>query len=156
MTFKRWMVLGAVASALAFTGCQDRSRDQQDLGTQGAGDPTQVPATGGSGTGDSTLPSGTDPLRDTPQDARPGTELEGTGPSGGAVDDPGGTGGSGTVQDPGTGGSGTVNDPGTAGDVDQGVLDERDLNERDLNRPDMMDDSRDDSRDIGGSGEEAR
>jgi hypothetical protein len=129
MTFKRWMVLGAVASALAFTGCQDRNRDQQGPGTQGTGDQTQVPATGGSGTGDSTVPGGTDTPRGIPQDD---------------------TGGSGTVTDPGTGGSGTVNDPGTAGDVDQGVLDERDPN-----RPKTMDDS-DDSRDIGGSGEEAR
>lgn len=124
MTFKRLIVLGAVASALALTGCQDRSRGQQDVGT------------GTGGTGDTT--------GGTPQDARPGTEQGDTGASGGAVDD---TGGSGSVPDPGTGGSGSVNDPGAAGDVDQGVLDERNLN-----RPETMDDSRD----IGGSGEEAR
>jgi len=44
--FKRMMVLGAVASALVFTGCQSRSRQDQSIG--GTGDQTQ-PATGGSG-----------------------------------------------------------------------------------------------------------
>jgi hypothetical protein len=50
MTFKRVMVLGVMASALVFTGCQDRNRGQQDLRAQSGVDQTQQqPATGGTG-----------------------------------------------------------------------------------------------------------
>lgn len=78
MTFKRMMVLGAMASALAFTGCQDRNR--QDVGTGGAGDQSQqVPATGGSGRTD-TIPGSTDTMGGTQQDSQ-GTDLGGTGGS---------------------------------------------------------------------------
>jgi hypothetical protein len=93
MTFKRMMLLGAMASALAFTGCQDRSRNRQDVGTGGAGDQSQqVPATGGSGRTD-TIPGSTDTIGGTKQDSQ-GTDLGGTGAQGGTLDNSGGTGGS--------------------------------------------------------------
>lgn len=66
--FKRMMILGAVASALALAGCEQRT---QDSGVEGQ----QQPATGGSGAGEN-----------------PG----GTGGAGG-VDDQSGTGGTGSV-----------------------------------------------------------
>jgi hypothetical protein len=98
MTFKRMMVLGVVASALAFTGCQDRSRANQDVGTGGAGDqPQQAPDTGGSGRTD-TIPGSTDTIGGTPQDSQ-GTDLGGTGAQGGTLDNDSSTGGSGTVDD---------------------------------------------------------
>jgi hypothetical protein len=140
MAFKRMMTLGAVVAALAFTGCQDRTR--QDVGTGAPGDQTQ-PATGGSGNVDSTIPGSSDTIGGTPQDARPGTELGGTGDLGeggsGSMNqqddtgsmDHGGTGGSGTVHQPGTGDSldqsgtgGAGDDLGTSGDLDQN-LDQR-------------------------------
>lgn len=99
MTFKRMMVLGAMASALAFTGCQDRSRDMQDVGTSGAGDQSQ-PATGGSGRTD-TIPGSTDTIGGTPQDSQ-GTDLGGTGAQGGTLDNDG-TGGSGSLDHSGSG-----------------------------------------------------
>jgi hypothetical protein len=101
MTFKRMMVLGAMASALALTGCQDRSRGEQDVGTPGAGEqPQQVPATGGSGRTD-TIPGSTDTIGGTQQDSE-GTDLGGTGAQGGALDNDGtgGTGGSSLEDDP--------------------------------------------------------
>jgi len=94
MTFKRMMVLGAMASALAFTACQDRSRSEQDVGAGGAGDQSQqVPATGGSGQPD-TIPGSTDTIGGTKQDSQQGTDLGGTGAEGGTLDDSSGTGGS--------------------------------------------------------------
>jgi hypothetical protein len=104
MTFKRMMVLGAMASALVFTGCQNRDRSGEDVGTGGAGDTSQqqVPATGGSGRTD-TIPGSTDTLGGTQQGSE-GIDLGGTGAESGTVDDTGSTGGSGT---------GTMNDQGT-------------------------------------------
>jgi|GEM_PF-2522539 hypothetical protein len=138
MTFKRMMALGAMAAALTFTGCQDRSRDQQGLGT-GAGDQTQ-PATGGSGNVDSTIPGASPTIGGTDQDdVRPGTELGGTGDTesdlgaGGSGSlneqdntgslDHGGTGGSGSMNQQDNldhGGSNTVHQPGTGDSLDQG------------------------------------
>jgi hypothetical protein len=111
MTFKRMMVLGAMASALAFTGCRDRSQSEQDVMDEGARDQSQqVPATGGSGRTD-TIPGSTDTLGGVEQDSE-GVDLGGTGAEGGAVDDTGSTGGSGTLNDQG---SGTLDDDGTGG-----------------------------------------
>lgn len=116
MTFKRMMVLGAMASALAFTGCQDRSRSEQDVGTGGAGDESQqqVPATGGSGRTD-TIPGSTDTIGGTEQGSQ-GTDLGGTGAQGGSLDSPGSTGGSGSMDDQGSGTmDGTMDNDGTGG-----------------------------------------
>lgn len=92
MTFKRMMALGAMAAALAFTGCQDRSRSDQDLGTGGSGYQTQ-PAAPSTSPSDSTLPGSSNTIGGTTQDARPGTELGGTGATGGSgsMNDTGGT-----------------------------------------------------------------
>lgn len=137
MSFKRVMVLGAVASALAFTGCQDR-RAGEDTARGRAADQTQ-PATGGSGNMDSTIPGGSNTMGGVRQDERPGTELGGTGSSGGSINDTGGTGGAGMINDQGapesvdqsgTGGSGTKGktskkggkgDGGTPGGGDAGM-----------------------------------
>jgi len=105
MTFKRMMALGAMAAALAFTGCQDRSREQ-GLGTGGAGADQTQPATGGSGNVDSTIPGGSPTIGGTEQDdVRPGTELGGTGD---------------TESDLGAGGSGSMNPQDNAGSLDHG------------------------------------
>src|SRR4051794_40563850 len=95
--FKRMMVLGAVASALVFTGCQSRSRQDQDLRSAPA---QTTQGTGGSGvSSDSSIPGSSNTLGGTRQDeTRPGTELGGTGSSAGSLDNSG-TGGSGSQSD---------------------------------------------------------
>ncbi|MBN1205930.1 MAG: hypothetical protein JXB05_13520 [Myxococcaceae bacterium] len=120
MTFKRMVMLGAVASALVFTGCQQRSQEQ-------GGEAGQQPGTGETGTGTGgagTTPSGTEP-RD--EDVRipggaeteePGPmETEGTSPDGISPED---TGGAGEADDTGgTGGAGDVG--GTSSEVDDNL-----------------------------------
>jgi hypothetical protein len=109
--FKRMMVLGAMASALAFAGCQNRTQSGADVGaegTGGAGTESQVPATGGSGRTD-TIPGSTDTLGGTEQDAD-GIDLGGTGA--GDMNDTGGSGlqndqGADSLNQGGTGGAGT-------------------------------------------------
>lgn len=107
MMFKRMMVLSAMASALAFAGCEDRTRSGEDVGTGGAGvdQPQQAPDTGGSGRTD-TIPGSTDTMGGVKQGPQ-GTDLGGTGAQGGgALDDTDSTGGSGLEDDKsGTGGS---------------------------------------------------
>jgi hypothetical protein len=103
MTFKRMMLLGAMASALAFTGCQDRSRTGQDVGTGGAGDQSQqVPATGGSGRTD-TIPENPDTMGGTQQ----GSGSLNNDNSGAPVDD---MGSSRSLDQSGTGGSSLPDD----------------------------------------------
>ncbi|WP_224240440.1 hypothetical protein [Hyalangium gracile] len=138
MSFKRMMVVGAMASALAFTGCQDRRGDD----TAPGGAVEQPEGTGGSGNVDSTIPGSSDTLGGVRQDDRPGADLGGTGGSGGEALEPnrdlgntgevneqdsagsldhGGTGGSGSINEHdtsldqgGTGGSGSMNDQGSS------------------------------------------
>jgi hypothetical protein len=127
MSFKRVMVLGAVASALAFAGCQSR-RGGDDTAPSGAGDTTQ-PATGGSGNIDSTIPGSSNTMGGVRQDERPGTELGGTGGAGGSINDQDS---SGSLDQSGIGGSGTkgktskkgtmgAGDAGTPGGTDAGM-----------------------------------
>lgn len=102
--FKRMMILGTVASALALAGCQDRDRNaesvnQEQPATGGAGGEIQGGGTGsgmqgGSGTSGDVGGSGSTGM---------GSELGGDTGSGTGVS--GDTGGSGTVDDQGTGGS---------------------------------------------------
>lgn len=147
MTFKRMMALGAVAAALVFTGCQDRNRSEQDVGTGGSGYQTQ-PAAGSTDPADSTIPGGSNTIGGTPQDSRPGTELGGTGATGGSgsMDDTGGTtnpdavippatdldhGGSGTLPDQGSGSSMDNNGTGGSGmDMDTNTLPQDSLDEK--------------------------
>ncbi|ADO68014.1 hypothetical protein [Stigmatella aurantiaca] len=108
--FKRMMVLGAVASALALVGCQDRPRQDPAMGGSGLQNEnplpatqTPMPATGGSGTSGSTSTEDTTQSRDIEN----GADL-GTGGAGGQVtpvepntgSDVNGTGGSGTMTSP--------------------------------------------------------
>jgi hypothetical protein len=104
--FKRMMVLGAMASALVFTGCRDRSEDAV-MDRTAVPPSTTMPATGGSGASDYST-SGSTNLEDTTQsqDIEDGADLN-----------TGGTGGAGTVTpvEPdtgtnvdGTGGSGAM------------------------------------------------
>lgn len=84
MMFKRMMVLGAVASALALAGCQDRGQQDQ----------TGQPATGGSGMERDDY-GGTKGTGGTGTDVRSPQGVPATEPSVGGADDD--TGGSGTV-----------------------------------------------------------
>ncbi|WP_199724542.1 hypothetical protein [Corallococcus sp. AB011P] len=102
--FTRWMVLGAVAGALALTGCQSKDRSQENMGggTGGSGSTqgTQGTEPGmGAGHEQSTSPP--------PSQGEGSTMDQGMGGSGYDA----GTGGSG--YDSGTGGSGY--DSGTGG-----------------------------------------
>ena len=174
MTFKRMMALGAVAAALAFTGCQDRSRSEQERGTGGSGSQVQ-PSTGSSHPSDSTIPGGSNTIGGTPQDARPGTELGGTGATGGSgsMNDTGGTtnpdavappandldhGGSGTIHEKGSGSS--LDNSGTGGsgmDMDTNTLPQDSLDEK--NRDPSLRDQRnqlDDQENIGGTNDQVR
>ncbi|WP_224368593.1 hypothetical protein [Hyalangium versicolor] len=114
MNFKRMMVLGAMASALAFTGCQDRRADEVRPVDQTQG-------TGGSGNVDSTIPGSSNTMGGVRQDERPGTELGGS--SGSSIDDTRGTGGSGMVNDQAAPApldqSGTLNDQKSPDSLDQ-------------------------------------
>ncbi|MDC0712050.1 hypothetical protein POL68_26515 [Stigmatella sp. ncwal1] len=92
--FKRMMVLGAVASALALAGCQDRPRQDPAMGGSGVENQnalpatqTPMPATGGSGASDYNSPgstSGSTNTEDTTQsrDIENGADLGGTGGAG--------------------------------------------------------------------------
>ncbi|NRD54206.1 MULTISPECIES: hypothetical protein [Corallococcus] len=101
--FTRWMVLGAVAGAMALTGCQSKDRSQESMGG----------GTGGSGSTQGTQGTqGTEPGMGTGHEQSPSqgegsTMDQGTGGAGYDA----GTGGSG--YDSGTGGSGY--DSGTGG-----------------------------------------
>lgn len=174
MTFKRMMALGAVAAALAFTGCQDRSRTEQDLGTGGSGTPVQQPA-GEQRPMDSTIPGSSNTIGGTPQDqTQPGTELGGTGATGGSgtLNDTGGTtndavippandldhGGSGSVHQPGTGDSLDHNGTGGSGmDMDTNTLPQDSLDEKNRD-PSTLDQRNqlDDQENIGDTNSEAR
>jgi hypothetical protein len=91
MMFKRMMILGAVASALAFAGCQNRGQQEQEG------------ATGGSGVGQ-------EDYRGTG-----GTDVRGGGTQpGGSMDNQGGQGGSGNV-------GGPVGDQGTPSPAPDGM-----------------------------------
>ncbi|SEK96856.1 hypothetical protein SAMN05444354_103202 [Stigmatella aurantiaca] len=110
--FKRMMVLGAMASALAFTGCQNRSQEDAAMDrTAVPADTTLPPATGGSGASDYSTgsPSGSTNLEDTTQsqDIDDGADMN-----------TGGAGGSGTVTpvEPDTGSN--VNGTGGSGSMD--------------------------------------
>ncbi|NRD47148.1 hypothetical protein [Corallococcus exiguus] len=102
--FTRWMVLGAVAGAMALTGCQSKDRSQESMGggTGGAGSTQDTQGTQGT--------QGTEPGMGAGQEQSPSqgegsTMDQGTGGAGYDA----GTGGSG--YDSGTGGSGM--EPGT-------------------------------------------
>lgn len=93
--FNRWMVLGAVAAAMAVTGCREQNREKQGTTTTPG-----MEGTGGSGQGHQPRPS------------------DGTGGTGGSGQEmqgyDAGTGGSGMMnEDAGTGGSGMMNDHNT-------------------------------------------
>jgi hypothetical protein len=185
MTFKRMMALGAMAAALAFTGCQDRSRSEQDLGTGGSGTNQQPDR---SGAVDSAIPGSSNTIGGTPQDGtQPGTELGGTGATGGSgsVNDTGGTtnddavvppandldhGGSGTIHpqgsgssldNNGTGGSGSsLDNNGTGGsgmDMDTNTLPQDSLDEKNRD-PNSLDQRNqlDDQENIGDTNDQAR
>ncbi|WP_199756401.1 MULTISPECIES: hypothetical protein [Corallococcus] len=107
--FTRWMVLGAVAGAMALTGCQSKDRSQESMGG----------GTGGSGSTQGTQGTqGTQPGMGTGHEQSPSqgegsTMDQGTGGAGYDA----GTGGSG--YDSGTGGSG-MEGSGGSGDTTGG------------------------------------
>ncbi len=86
MMFKRMMFLGALASALAFAGCQDRNQQDQENATGGSGSSGVLGPWGGQ-PGNVGTPSGSD----TSGDIGGSGDMSGTGDIGGSVGDQGGT-----------------------------------------------------------------
>ncbi|WP_158627592.1 hypothetical protein [Corallococcus sp. AB038B] len=105
--FTRWMVLGAVAGAMALTGCQSKDRSQESMGggTGGAGSTQDTQDTQGTQGTQGTEPGMGAGHEQTQPQGEGSTMDQGTGGAGYDA----GTGGSG--YDSGTGGSGM--EPGT-------------------------------------------
>lgn len=109
--FTRWMVLGAVAGAMALTGCQSKERSQEGGGTGGSGSMQGTEGTEGTQGTEPSMGAGQEPSTPPPQAEDP-TMDQGMGGSGYDA----GMGGAG---DAGMGGSGM--EPGTGMEPDTGM-----------------------------------